>query len=395
MTDKEKKQKNTGTEPLHKDFDFEIAPVSFEVTFNLEDWAQVGNKYNANMPPDFITYTQDQKNIYTMIKQDTTTNALARVSSKSGMEIDKFAGVGVIKAQNGKTDLQVILTEYDKITLKQSTSKLLRLITIYFTENGFNDRAIMIPLKDVMNDLGMTDEKDARANIKKDLRALYNLSIKGQVIIWTGEKIPVEFRIIDKILGGTGIKNSMIGVQLTEELYTHLKTCPVMVYNKDLLKIKSNSQKNPYAFYLGDKITELMKYNLYDTKTQKQKPYFITTVKTLLEVCIANGMTRYEDLKEKSRHVDKLIITPFERDLDTCSANFFDWEYCNEKGTPLRPEQTEDTTPAGKYRAQSYKEFESLHIKITPQKDYPIADYNTKKLHKEEKKTSKKNKKSK
>ena len=337
--------------------------------------------------PEFMAYEQEQRDAYTMIRQDSTTNALIRVSSKSDIEAVEFTNTGIIKTSNGKTDLQVIIQEYGKTTLKQSTSKLLRLLTINFTEEGSRSKVIKIPLRQVMEDLGLKDIKTARSNIKKDLEALYNVSCEAhRENRKKGEKDYIKFRILDM----QGIKNGIVFVNLSDAIFTHLRNCELMPYNKNLLKIESNSQKNPYAFYLGDKITELMKYNQYDRTTGEQKPYFITTVKTLLEVCIANGMKRYENIQTGSRHVDKLIITPFERDLDTCSANFFDWEYCNEKGTPLRPEQTDDRTPAGKYKAQTYKEFESLHIKITPKAGYPVQEVNKKRLNRDSNKKAKK-----
>lgn len=376
MTNKKNKNKqlnNTGADH-----------IEFIANFTLTGWDQLEDNYNTNIMPELITYQQDQKSAYAMIRQDSTTNALARISSKAGVEKIDFTNTGVIKTSNGKTDLQVIIQEYSKVTLKQSTSKLLRLLTINFTEAGSKDKTIKIPLRQVMEDLGLKDIKTARNNIKKDLEALYNVSCEAQKTNRKGEKDYIKFRILDM----QGIKNGVVYVNLTDAIYSHLKACPIMAYNKNLLKIESNSQKNPYAYYLGDKITELMKYNQYDKNAGIQKPYFITSVKTLLEVCIANGMKRYEDIQAGSRHVDKLIITPFERDLDTCSANFFKWEYCNEKGTPLRQEQTEGNTEVSSYKAQTYKEFESLYIKIIPL-NYPVEELDPKKLHKKEKNAQK------
>lgn len=351
------------------------------IVIDVSDWVRL---------PDNELNPTIKETPYSMIRQDSTTNALVKVSSKSGIEKIEFSkdNYGIIKASNGKTDLQVIIKECGKTILKQSTSKLLVLLTKYFTQAGSKEKMIKIPLKQAMEDLGLKDIKTARSNIKKDLEALYNISCEATKENYKGEKVHIQFRIIDTLIDGTGLKNGMIGVNLSDAIYLHLRNCELMPLPKALLKVESTSQKNPYAWYLGYKIAELMKMNQYNKATGEQKPFFITTVKTLLEVCIANGMQRYEDLKEKGRHIDQLIITPFERDLDTCSKNFFSWEYCNEKGTPLRPEQTEDSTPAGKYKAQTYKEFESLHIKITPKSDYPVADINEKKL----KKTKKKNK---
>lgn len=305
---------------------------------------------------------------YAMIRQDTTTNALARISSKSGINKVDFTNTGIIKTSHGETDLQVIIQEYGNVTLKQSTSKLLRLLTINFTEAGSREKVIEIPLKQIMNDLGLKDIKTARNNIKKDLEALYNISCEAHKTNRKGEKDYIKFRILDM----QSIKNGIVYVNLSDAIFSHLKICPLMPYNKNLLKIESNSQKNPYAFYLGDRITEIIKLNLRDKKTKELKPYIITSVKTLLEVCMANGMPRYTDIKTGSRHVDKLIIKPFERDLDACSCKFFDWEYCNKKGDPLRVEQMDGSTASNKYKTQTFKEFESLYIKITLKDDYPV-----------------------
>lgn len=311
------------------------------------------------------------ENNYSMIRQDNITNKLARLSSKSGIKPEDFTNRGLIKTSTGSTDLTVIIKEYANVTLKPSTSKLLRVLTIKFTEKG--NKLIKIPLKEYMELTGLKDEKEARKNIKADLEALYNISCEASREDRKGKKDYIAFRVID----AHGIKNGVVFANLTDSIYSHLLTCPIMPYSNDLLKIPN---KLPYAFYLGDKITELMKLNIYDKKTKDIKPFFTASVKKLLQVCYDNGMPTYEEVQATDRAVERRIITPFENSLDA-GSNIFDWEYCNEKGTPLTDAQLKDRT---------FKDFEARYIKITFKGNYPIAEYDVKKCKQGDNKKAKK-----
>ena len=305
---------------------------------------------------------------YSMIRQDPTTNALARVSSKSNIIQKDFTTTGIIQTQNGSTNLAVIISEYGNVTLKQSTSKLLRLLTINFTETGSKNKLLSIPLKNAMKDLGLNDIKSARKTIKGDLEALYNVSCEAQRTNYKGEKDHIAFRILDM----QAIKNGVIYVNLSDQIFSHLKRCELMPYPKTLLRIRSDSQKNPYSYYLGDKIVEQKKYHLFENSFQ-------VSVKTLINECTRNGMPTYESIKNRSRHVNKLIIEPFERDLEACSTDIFEWEYCNKKGAPLTDEQISCETKKGKYKPQTYKDFEELYIRVTFKNDYPVNEFTVKK----------------
>lgn len=327
---------------------------------------------NFSLKP--IKEKEDKK--YSMIRQDSAINALVRISSKSKIDKTDFTDTGIIKTSNGSTDLKAIIEEYGKVTIRQSTSKMLRILTMVFTKTG--NKFIKIPLKEYMELTGLKNEKEARKNIKADLETLHNITCEARKHNRTNKSDYIRFETIAE----RGIQNSIIFANLTDSVYAHLMTCPLMPYPKSLLSIDN---KNPYAFYLGDKIAELMKYNQYNKTTRKVRPYFIVSVKTLLDICMKNGMPSYEDIKAGSRQIDKRIITPFERDLEACSINIFDWEYCNEKGVPLREEQTAYTTPKGKYKALSYEEFIDLYLKITPNSNYPRGEY-IKKSHKKKNK---------
>lgn len=303
---------------------------------------------------------------YSMIRQDTATNALARISSKSDILKKDFTTTGIIKTSNGKTDLKFIIEEYANITLKNSTSKLLRVLQIKLTETG--SKFIKIPLKEYMEKTGLRDEKEARKSINADLKALYNISCEAT----NGKKEHIEFRILD--MKGE-IKNSVIIANFSDSIYMHLMSCPVMPYSNDLLKIPN---KYPYAYYLGDKLNELMKYNQYDKAKKDIKPYFLASVKNLLKVCFENGMPTYEKVQSTDRAIDRRIIVPFENNLDACS-DVFDWEYCNEKGIALSDEQLKNRT---------YKDFEARYIKVTF-KQYKVQDFNVKKSKQADKKKKK------
>ena len=330
--------------------------------------------------PELNTYIQAQHDAYSVIRQDTVTNKLARLSSKSGFIPVEFTNTARITTSNGSTDLTVIIKEYANVTLKPSTSKLLRALVQTFTQKG--DKLVKIPLKEYMELTGLKNEKEARKTIKADLDALHSITceakIKGNKNKNIGDYIKFE------IISERGIKNKVIFANLTDSIYIHLLNCPVMYYPKALYKIPN---KLPYAQYLGDKIAELEKYNMYDKKTGQVKPYFIASVRKLLQVCFENGMPSYEKVQATDRAVERRIITPFENSLDVC-ADAFCWEYCNSKRIPLTTEQTQDNTPSGKYRTTSYKEFIDLYIKITP-KNYPTKEIDLKRLYKKDKQKQK------
>lgn len=337
---------------------------------NVLNWGTTAGK-NIDLLPELVTYTQTQKDAYTMVRQDTVTNKLARLSSKSGLIPVEFTNTARITTSNGSTDLTVIIKEYANVTLKNSTNKLLLALQGKLTETG--DKFVKIPLKEYMELTGLKYEKEARKSIKADLDALNSITcearIKGNKNKNTGDYIKFE------IIAERGIKNGVIFANFYDSIYAHLMNCPVMPVSKDLYKIPN---KYPYAFYLGHKLTEQMKYN-------QHKPYFTISVRKLLQICFENGMPSYEKVQATDRAVERRIIGPFESNLDACK-DIFAWEYCNTKGQPLTEEQLQDRT---------YKDFEARYIKITFKSNYPVAEYDSKKHSKAEKQEQKKAKKQK
>ena len=311
---------------------------------------------------------------YGMIRQDTATNALARISSKTIAEIDQFMGTGLIRTSNGNTDVQVLINEYANVQLKQSTSKLLRLVTMRFTEAGSKSPTVSISLNDAMDALGLKNKDKARIAIKKDLEALYNISLKVVKTHSSKKQDYLEFRICDTYHIGNGVAS----MNFSAPIFLHLQNCPLMPYPKELLRIESNQQKNPYSFFIGDKLTELAKLNQFDRNSNAIKEHFITDIKNLLSICMANGMPTYEEVMATDRAVSRKIVEPLERDLDALE-NIFLWEYCHAKGVPLTDAEVEADI--------EYKEYTQRFIKIIMNENYPREEWDKKKAEHKQKQT--------
>jgi len=316
---------------------------------------------------------------YGMIRQDPAINALSRISSRTGAEMDPFLGTGLIRTKNGNTDIQVLIAEYGNVQLKQSTSKLERLLTICFTEAGSNCSTVSISLKDAMYALGLKNKQKARTTIKKDLEALYNITLKVIKNHSSKKQDYLEFRICDVWC----IKNGIISMNFSAPIFKHLQNCPVMPYPKELLRIESNQQKNPYSFYIGDKITELAKLNQHDNNTQKLKEYFIVSVNNLLKLCMSNGMPTYEEVMTSDRAVSRKIVEPLEKNLNALE-NIFSWEYCHAKGLPLTDDELEADI--------SYKEYTQRYIKVIMGNNYPHEEWDKKKAERKKKNIKRANK---
>ena len=315
---------------------------------------------------------------YGNIRQDNVINALSLVSSKTAVNIDDITGAGIIDITSGVTSIEIMIQKFSNTTLKQSTSKLLTLFDMEFTQNGAKDTSIAIPLKDVADILGLKNINKARESIKKDLEALYNISLEAQKTAPSGKTDYIKFRICE----AQGIAKGVVCFKFTDAIANHLRKGNIMPVPYKLLQIESNSNKNPYAYPLGLKITQHMKMNQFNkTKKEKNATCIISVVK-LLEVCQNYGMPTYEQIATGSRRLEEQIVKPLERDLDACSA-IFKWDYCKAKGELLTDEELENRT---------YKEYIKRFIKVTYPEDYPREEYDTKKARKSDKEDKKKNK---
>jgi hypothetical protein len=251
-----------------------------------------------------------------------------------------------------------------------------------FTQNGANNNTITMSLKEVADILGLSNINKARETIKKGLETLYNISLEAQRVAPSGKTDYIKFRICE----AQGISKGIVCFKFTDAIANHLKKCNIMPVPYKLLQIESNSTKNPYAYPLGHKITQLLKLNQFNNDTHKLNNTFRVSVATLLEVCQNYGMPTYEQIASGSRSYEKLIIMPLTRDLDRLAEeNIFKWNFCKAKGELLTDEELE---------TYSAKDFIKLYVEITYPEDYPRDEYDTKKARKKEKSIKKQTKKS-
>lgn len=337
----------------------------------------------STLTPDFELNPVIETGKYGKIRQDSVINTLSLVSSNMASSISDFANdiTGHITIGNKTLSLEVIIQKYGNTTLKQSTSKLLTLLNMEFTQNGATNTSIAIPLRDVADRLGMKNINKARETIKKDLEALYNLSLEAQKKAPNGKVTDfIKFRICQ----GQKIENSIVYFAFTEPIAEHLRKGNIMPVSYRLLQIESNKQKNPYAYPLGLKITQLMKMNQFNNETHKPNTTCIISVSRLLEVCHNYGMPTYEELATGTRNYEKQIITPLIRDLDRLAEEkIFKWDFCKSKGELLTEEELDTFTA---------KDYINIYVKITYPEDYERDEYDTKKARKSNKETGKSSK---
>lgn len=323
--------------------------------------------------PDFELNPVIEANKYGNIRQDSVINSLSLVSSKSVTSIDEITGTGLIDITNGVTSIEIMIQKFSNTTLKQSTSKLLTLFDMEFTQNGAQSTSIAIPLKVVADILGLKNINKARESIKKDLEALYNISLEAQKQAPSGKTDYIKFRVCE----AQGIAKGVVCFKFTDAIANHLRKGNIMPVNYKLLQIESNSNKNPYAYPLGLKITQRMKMNQFNNAKKEKNTTCIISVAKLLEVCQHYGMPTYEQIAAGSRRLEEQIVKPFERDLDRLvEEKIFKWDYCKSKGELLTDEELENRT---------YKEYIKRFIKVTYPEDYPRDEYDTKKVRKTEK----------
>lgn len=278
---------------------------------------------------------------YGPLLQGTKTNAFAMTrTAGSGYKINNETGRGVIKQAAG---LIVIIEQIAQLPggLKTTTHRLFDALVMEFTAiNGKNAKGepqseVFIKLSDYMQRCGLVNQKEARERIRRDLNALYNISL-----VWKDEKSSsfLSMRICDKI----GLNNGVITFNFGRDIARYLCGSHLLQYPHELFKL--NPQYNPNAYGLGRRL--ILHYNTNINKTNRNK----ISVINLLKAC--PELPKYEDIS-KSGQISQRIIEPFIRDLNALK-NILSWRFVNRSG------QTID--PAG----IDYKTFIGLYVKFYP-----------------------------
>ena len=257
---------------------------------------------------------------YSTIRQGTVTNILTKLRAIEGQNaiIDPMTGTATIT----KGNFTLTIPNYTTLTgLKTSTYQLLDAITIALTVTGAKSPTVLITLDDYMQRRGLKDRKEAKNQVREDMKLLRQASITGEE---KRGKNTISYSFVNIADSGEVRRNGDIVFTFGNTFYKMLLGCPIMPYPAQLQTIKNN--KHPNSYYLGRKITELKNMN-----AGKQWGDIIS-VKTLLDA--APYIPSYDEVMRGNRNVSERIIEPFERDLNAL-ADIFTWEYCHSKGAPL------------------------------------------------------------
>lgn len=253
------------------------------------------------------------------MRQGQATAQLTKIkATKRNTKIDPVTHTATITAGS----MTVTIPNYDALTgLKTSTYKLLDALTTILTETGAKSPAVTMPLDDYMKLRGLRDRKEARKQVAEDLDTLYNTSIsfkekrKGK----EGRDF-LDMRICD----AKGIKKGVIFFSFGSTFFHLLKGYSVMPVQPQLWAL--NDKRNPNSYYL---LRKLMEHKNMNAGKRNED---LIAVKSLLEAC--PNIPRYNEVMSQSRHVNRLIIEPFERDMNALEDTLT-WEYCHRNGDPL------------------------------------------------------------
>ena len=289
------------------------------------------------------TFTRD----FSTIRQGTSTNALTKFRAITGKTatIDSVTGTATIKQGN----FTLTIPNYEQLAgLKTSTYQLLDAITVALTESGAKSPTVILPLSEYMKRRGLKDRKEAKNQAKADMEILRQASFT-----WEEKrgKNTNSFTFVNLADSGEIRRNGDIVFTYGNTFYNVLLGYPVMPYPSQLQTL--SSKKNPNSYYFLRKIAEHKNMNI------GKKNEDLIAVKTLLAV--APFIPTYEEvMQDKGRALTRLIIEPFERDLDALEETL-SWTYCHSNNTPLTDEEL---------ATLSYDVFKDLLIH-TEWKDYP------------------------
>lgn len=299
-------------------------------------------KLMPEIPPKLLNAANFNRERHGLIQSELYKFTLRKKKKK---ELDPILDILKIKEEN----FILFISSFSKVKwLRQSALQLLDIIIMDFTEKGAEDtdREIRIPLKEYMKMRGLTDEKEARKQIKEDLEAIYNLKFEKFTQPIHGKK---EDFFNLAIIGSHGIENGKIIVSLDGVFSKLLSYYPAIPIHKGLLKLKAN--KNPCAYYFAKKIHE------HKFMNSGKKNEDIIAVMTLLEAA-QNVLPSYEEVFNSSRHYKEKIIAPFYRDMEALVdiGILSEWTYWHKNGIPLTDAELKNL---------NYEIFKDLNVKVT------------------------------
>lgn len=257
-----------------------------------------------------------------LLAQSPATNTLAKkLTTKitNPSQLDMY-GNGKVEAE----DFRLFVRGYGELVngVNQSAAMLLDSLMITATRDGLQSTLVKLPLKEYMAMRGLKDEKEIRAQVKRDIDALERVSFEYKGI---GKQKNAWLRV--SIAGGTvgQLKNGDIIFRFNQDFFDSFRASEktkylYMYFPREALQ--GNIRQNPYKYWLARKISEHKRINLGKPNED------IISVKTLVESC--PNFPTYDEVMATDRAITRRMIEPFERDMDVFSEAFT-WEYTTEQ----------------------------------------------------------------
>lgn len=267
-----------------------------------------------------------KKNKYFIIAQSAATNALAKqitVKITDAMQLDLSGNAEIIGPS-----LKLFILGYRNLIAKgginQSAARLLDCLVIIATTQGLQNTIIRLPLKEYMSMRGISDVKEARAQVNRDLDALWRVSFEYKGI---GKHRNEWFKA--RLCDAVGvIKNGDIVFSFAPTFFNSLKindngSSAFMHFPREALT--KSIKYNPYSYCLARKMAEHKRMN------RGRPNENIISVKTLIEAC--PNFPTYQEVAAGNRGIAQRIIAPFERDMDALTETI-SWHYADIAESP-------------------------------------------------------------
>ena len=275
-------------------------------------------------------------NGFGIYKQGPLTNAYTSVNKSKGGDVDKVTGKWTY---NGEQFTIELLKGND---LTGTTAQLFMFAVMLTSETHCRSKVVSFNLTDYMLERGISDKKEARKQVKKNLKTIAESRI-------TYEKDNYAFDNYGGInfVDQYDYSNGNITIIWTDSFFRLLKRYPIRPIHPVVFQI--NDHKNPNSIYFYNKIAELKNIRV-DKQSQDEN---IISVKTLLSAAVT--IPAYEDMKKAGNYdYKRRIIEPFERDLNALDSALT-WEYCKPRGQKLSLKE---------WVNMDYSTFEALNIRI-------------------------------
>lgn len=303
---------------------------------------------------------------YKKLLQNKAINVLSCINDK--MLIDnKLKGTKEVTIN----DVKITINGNEATKLSTRTNQIFDYLLLILTEtlpHGNNikletineKREIAVSLLDFMEQFGLKSKSQARTQLTKAIKNLYNISLEwseDRHIKEKGKKKLQRFDFSSRILNTIGIngsdkiiKNNVAMIKFDIDFAKAMTIAPVMTYDTRLLKLNPKSSSYDFAKAL------LYFHNINYFKANKG----IISVKNLL--IRSPKIPKYKDISKQGM-ISRSIIEPFENALIELEKEgiITEWTYKKPKGELLTDQELE------KMKYQDWVNW-NVHFKINIQR---------------------------